>query len=68
MSTSGWAEGQKRYRLEPYAYSEAAELARALDVPEPVAIALVRRGHRTAEDARAFLAADERHDPAEFDG
>ncbi len=68
MSTSGWAEGQKRFQLEPYSYSEAAELARALEVPEPVAIALVRRGHRTLEGARAFLAADERHDPAEFEG
>ena len=67
MSTSGWAEGQKRFRLEPYSYAEAAELARELDLPEPVAIALVRRGHRTVEDARAFLAADERHDPAEFE-
>jgi len=44
------------------------DLAEALGVPEPVATALVRRGHRTVESAREFLAADERHDPAEFDG
>ena len=67
MSTPGWAAGQKRFYLSPYSYAEAAEIARALEVPEPVAIALVRRGHRTVADARAFLAADEQHDPAEFD-
>ncbi|MDQ3729609.1 MAG: single-stranded-DNA-specific exonuclease RecJ [Actinomycetota bacterium] len=68
MSTFAWAEGQKRFSLKPYAYREAAEIARALDLPEPVAVALVRRGHRTVESARDFLAADERHDPAEFEG
>ena len=31
-------------------------------------MALVRRGHDTAAAARAFLAADEEHDPSEFDG
>ena len=31
-------------------------------------MALVRRGFRTVEAARAFLAADESHDPSEFDG
>lgn len=34
----------------------------------PVATALVRRGHRSPEAARAFLAADEQHDPSAFDG
>ena len=43
-------------------------LARELDLAEPVAVALVRRGFRTVEAARAFLAADESHDPSEFDG
>ena len=28
---------------------------------------LVRRGYRTAEEARRFLAADESHSPADFD-
>jgi single-stranded-DNA-specific exonuclease len=32
-----------------------------------VAIALVRRGYRTAEEARAFLAADETHPPEAFE-
>ncbi len=68
MNASGWEQREKRFRLAPYSYAEAAEIARALEVPEPVAVALVRRGHRTAEGARRFLAADERHDPLEFDG
>ena len=43
-------------------------LAGELDLAEPVAVALVRRGFRTVEAAREFLAADESHDPSEFDG
>ena len=43
-------------------------LARELDLAEPVAVALVRRGFRTVEAARAFLAAEESHDPSEFNG
>ncbi len=68
MNPSGWAQGQKSFRLAPYSYAEAAEIARALELPEPAAAALVRRGHRTVVDAREFLAADERHDPSEFAG
>ncbi len=68
MNRSGWAQGQKSFQLAPYSYDEAAEIARELELPEPVAAALVRRGHRTVEGAREFLAADERHDPFEFDG
>ncbi|MDX6586180.1 MAG: single-stranded-DNA-specific exonuclease [Solirubrobacterales bacterium] len=68
MNPSGWAQGQKSFRLSPYSYSQAAEIARELDVPGPVAVALVRRGHCTAEGAREFLAADERHDPSKFAG
>ena len=56
------------FTLEPYAYAEARELAQALDLAEPVAITLVRRGYRTVEQARAFLDADETHDPLEFEG
>ena len=37
-----------------------------LGLSEPVAITLVRRGYRTPEEARAFLEADESHEPAEF--
>src|SRR4029077_12446711 len=36
------------------------------ELSEPVAITLVRRGYRTPEEARAFLEADESHDPFEF--
>ena len=68
MSTSAWSHGEKRFRLAPYSYSEAAKISRSLEIPEPVAAALVRRGHRTVEDARAFLEADERHSPSEFAG
>src|SRR5436190_778952 len=39
----------------------------ALDLPEPVAVTLVRRGHRTVADAQAFLDASETHDPFAFD-
>src|SRR5215210_2960007 len=56
------------FSLEPYSYAEARVLARELQLPEPVAITLVRRGHRTVADARAFLEADEQHDPFEFEG
>jgi single-stranded-DNA-specific exonuclease len=68
VDTAGWEEGQKRFRLAPYSREDATEIARALEIPEAVAVALVRRGHRTVEAARSFLAADERHDPSEFDG
>jgi single-stranded-DNA-specific exonuclease len=35
---------------------------------EPVAVTLVRRGYRTPEAARAFLAAEESHSPWRFEG
>jgi single-stranded-DNA-specific exonuclease len=60
------AETISAYRAEPYSYAEARVLAEELGLSEPVAITLVRRGHRTPEAARAFLEADESHDPSEF--
>ncbi len=39
----------------------------ALGLPEPIAVTLVRRGYRTADEARAFLEASETHDPFEFE-
>jgi single-stranded-DNA-specific exonuclease len=57
----------KAFRIEPYAYAEARELAAALRVSDPVAITLVRRGYRTVAEAREFLDASVRHDPFEFD-
>ncbi len=56
------------YVASPYSYSEARRLAADLGLAEPVAIALVRRGHRTVEEARAFLAAEDSHDPRLFSG
>jgi single-stranded-DNA-specific exonuclease len=51
---------------EPYDYAEARTLAESLGISEPLAVTLVRRGHRTPDEARAFLAADESHPPAAF--
>ena len=56
------------FRARPYDYSEARLIADELGLAEPVAIALVRRGHRTPEAAREFLAAAETHDPGLFEG
>ncbi len=57
----------KAYRADPYSYAEARALSEELEISEPVAVTLVRRGYRTAEEARRFLAADESHSPAAFD-
>ncbi len=59
---------EKGFSLEPYAFAEVQALVRELELSEPVAIALVRRGHRTVDGARAFLDAAESHDPMLFDG
>ncbi|HEU4738661.1 MAG TPA: single-stranded-DNA-specific exonuclease RecJ [Solirubrobacterales bacterium] len=53
---------------EPYDYTEARALAEDLGISEPLAVTLVRRGYRTPDEARAFLAADESHPPAAFEG
>ncbi len=42
-------------------------VADELELSEPVAVTLVRRGYRTPELARAFLAADESHPGSAFD-
>jgi single-stranded-DNA-specific exonuclease len=54
------------YKAEPYSYEEARGISAELGLSDPVAIALVRRGYRTPESARAFLAADETHEPGAF--
>ncbi|HEY5816406.1 MAG TPA: single-stranded-DNA-specific exonuclease RecJ [Solirubrobacterales bacterium] len=54
------------YEAEPFSYAEARALVDELGLSEPVAIALVRRGYRTPESAKAFLDADESHSPGEF--
>jgi single-stranded-DNA-specific exonuclease len=56
----------KAYAAEPYSYADARALSEALGVSEPVAVTLVRRGYRTPQQARHFLAADESHPPAAF--
>ncbi|HET7508136.1 MAG TPA: single-stranded-DNA-specific exonuclease RecJ [Solirubrobacterales bacterium] len=56
------------FAVEPYSYAEARTLREQLGLSEPVAVTLVRRGYRTPEQARAFLAADESHPPAAFAG
>jgi single-stranded-DNA-specific exonuclease len=53
---------------KPYDYAEARVLAESLGISEPLAVTLVRRGYRTPDEARAFLAADESHPPAAFAG
>ena len=54
------------FAVEPYSYAEARTLSAELGLSEPVAVTLVRRGYRTPEQARAFLAADETHPPSAF--
>ena len=61
------AETLRAYTAEAYDYEEARGLSEELGLSEPVAIALVRRGYRTPEEARAFLAADEMHPPEAFE-
>lgn len=57
----------RAFELEPFDYAEARALMGELQLAEPVAVTLVRRGYRTAEQAREFLAAADDHDPFEFD-
>jgi single-stranded-DNA-specific exonuclease len=57
----------KAFSLEPYSYAEARAIAEALEIAEPVAVTLVRRGHRTVAQAREFLEAADDHDPFAFD-
>jgi single-stranded-DNA-specific exonuclease len=56
------------FAAEPYSYAEARALSDQLGLSEPVAVTLVRRGYRTPETARAFLAADQSHPPGAFEG
>lgn len=56
------------FAVEPYSYAEAHALAQELGLSEPIAVTLVRRGYRTPEQARTFLAAEESHPPTAFEG
>jgi single-stranded-DNA-specific exonuclease len=61
------AADKRTFSLEPFSYVEARALMRELELPEPIAVTLVRRGYRTVEEARAFLDAAETHDPFAFE-
>jgi single-stranded-DNA-specific exonuclease len=62
------AETISAFAVEPYSYAEVHALSEELGVSEPVAVTLVRRGYRTPEQARSFLAADESYPPTAFEG
>ncbi len=68
MAGSAQTARDREFEAVPYDYGEVRRLAAGLGLAEPVAITLVRRGYRTVEAAREFLAAEEAHDPFEFDG
>jgi single-stranded-DNA-specific exonuclease len=59
-------ETLKAFAAAPYSYADARAVADGLGLSEPVAVTLVRRGYRTPELARAFLAAAESHPPSAF--
>jgi single-stranded-DNA-specific exonuclease len=61
-------ESAKAFAADPYDYADARAVADALGVSRPLAVTLVRRGYRTPDEARAFLAADETHPPEAFQG
>ena len=56
------------FAVEPYSYAEARALVDDLGLSDPIAVTLVRRGYRTPEQARSFLAAEETYPPSAFDG
>jgi single-stranded-DNA-specific exonuclease len=57
----------KAFAAETYDYADVRAVADGLELSEPVAVTLVRRGYRTPDQARAFLAADESHPASAFD-
>src|SRR5437764_4951486 len=59
---------KRSFELAPFSYSEARGLMAELGLAEPVAVTLVRRGYRTADQARAFLECCDEHDPSLFEG
>ena len=65
MASTGTA---RAFQADPYDYGEVRRLASELELAEPVAVTLVRRGYRTVDAARGFLEARESHEPTEFRG
>jgi single-stranded-DNA-specific exonuclease len=57
----------KAFAAEPYEYADVRAVADGLELSEPVAVTLVRRGYKTPELARAFLDADESYPPSGFE-
>jgi single-stranded-DNA-specific exonuclease len=61
-------DGIRRFEIAPCPEPQVRRLQHELGVSGPVAQVLVRRGLAKPELARAFLAADEEHPPAAFQG
>lgn len=61
-------ESAHAFAAEPYDYADVRAVAADLELSEPVAVTLVRRGYNTPELARSFLAADEAYPPSAFAG
>ena len=61
-------EPARAFAADPYDYGEVRRLAAELQLAEPVAVTLVRRGYRTVDAARRFLEAREAHAPTDFRG
>src|ERR687896_293940 len=57
-----------RWVCEPYDVGLAERLAAGLGVSRPVGAVLARRGFAEVDEARRFLAAEERHDPLGLPG
>jgi single-stranded-DNA-specific exonuclease len=57
-----------RWSCAPYQVDVAERLASDLGVARPIGAILARRGFATADEARAFLDAAERHDPLTLPG
>jgi single-stranded-DNA-specific exonuclease len=57
-----------RWECAPYEVAVAERLADGLGLSRPVGAILARRGFSDVEDARRFLAAEERHDPLSLPG
>jgi single-stranded-DNA-specific exonuclease len=57
-----------RWECKPYDVAVGERLAAGLGVSRPVGAVLARRGFVDVEEARRFLAADERHDPLTLPG
>ncbi len=60
--------GPRRFALAPYDIGAALGLQRALGIGHVLSQVLVRRGLGDPDTARAFLAAQETHDPGAFAG